>query len=724
MKSNGGKRSKRPRGGGGQRQQHEWEEPITDDLAIAAQFAMTPTRLPVPEKDDDPTKLDDSPNESHPEQQSTVVPRNQEGGGDDNEIALDDDEAIIAEEAEDELSKSDRTSPTTSSVEDGNWTEQNHRLDSQQQPRVDDEEEEKEHEEAPESISTGSNKNNDEDDDDDDSEVDLTHELNQMQPHALFCTEEEEDETSPNRTAVDDNNNNNDNDDVVQCIPKTMHEVDAYHTRNVQTLEALLGTSLSVHEHDCQRLQPPHPGGASPRPSSSKERFSPSLPLVLAGHIHHHLVEERIVIVQSSSSTNNNNTPARPFAARNDNNNDDARVLQEGNLLVWEQPALGHKQEVEQTTTEPTKTKMIPLGKVLEIFGPVSQPMYSIRLPDPPQGCPTEALQNQKNKKTMTNGTTSVNGQSPLEQEQRQEASILSETITQTDHATTDDTNNNSPSVPPQTNKEEVMETTVEGSSSSSLQQEQQELVADRDPWSSQGEYTQWLQKGHHTLMGTTPHNPSTTSRIPVYYLSDEVRLLDTVQVYQQSGRGCDASNLHDEEVLHPYEMEYSDDEQERQARSNRRRRAGASSNSSNHHHQPGPAQPPNHTHHTTENPFQPSSAVPPQQFHTATTRTTGPWVPRHPNPLSYNSHSNQRTPVPPSPWEHQVVAAAASPNPAAHSVAHRTLALHPATVPGFWNAAPTTTTRYQPSTVPTVAAPASDTIYYDNDDDDDDGYV
>ena len=39
---------------------------------------------------------------------------------------------------------------------------------------------------------------------------------------------------------------------------------------------------------------------------------------------------------------------------------------------------------------------------------------------------------------------------------------------------------------------------------------------------------------------------------------------IDNQRVYMQSGRGCDASNVHDEEVLNPNEMYYSDDEQER----------------------------------------------------------------------------------------------------------------------------------------------------------------
>lgn len=29
-------------------------------------------------------------------------------------------------------------------------------------------------------------------------------------------------------------------------------------------------------------------------------------------------------------------------------------------------------------------TTVVPLGRIVEVFGPVSRPLYSLRLPDPP----------------------------------------------------------------------------------------------------------------------------------------------------------------------------------------------------------------------------------------------------------------------------------------------------------------------------------------------------
>ena len=71
-----------------------------------------------------------------------------------------------------------------------------------------------------------------------------------------------------------------------------------------------------------------------------------------------------------------------------------------------------------------------------------------------------------------------------------------------------------------------------------------------KDEWGRQGAYTEILAR-----------NP----RVGVFYIEDDAKLIDTNAVIRSSGRGCDASNLFDEEVMDAKEMYFSDDEQERE---------------------------------------------------------------------------------------------------------------------------------------------------------------
>jgi rRNA processing protein Gar1 len=120
---------------------------------------------------------------------------------------------------------------------------------------------------------------------------------------------------------------------------------------------------------------------------------------------------------------------------------------------------------------EPNSCYIVPLGKVLEVFGPVTHPLYTVRLKS-----------FEKN-----------------ESEQKE-----------------DDTTER---------KEE-------------------------DPWSSNGALTK--------LINSQP-------KMCIYYSEDHAKMVDTQSVVRNSGKGCDASNVYDEEVQNAKEMYFSDDEQERE---------------------------------------------------------------------------------------------------------------------------------------------------------------
>jgi H/ACA ribonucleoprotein complex non-core subunit NAF1 len=210
-----------------------------------------------------------------------------------------------------------------------------------------------------------------------------------------------------------------------RAAPQTTHEINAYHA-SVRQVEAALGTSLQVPDRLPQQATQP------------------------AGHVQHFMVEERTLVVRS--------LPGLP--------------LEEGALLVLRQPPGPN-----------SLPQWIPLGKILEVFGPVSQPMYSIRLPEP------------------------IPGENPTSEAEQ----------------------------------------------------------ASEDPWCANGRYTQLLRR---------PVSSSATP-IVVHYLPQQAKIINAEWLLAHKPRGSDASNVHDEEVQHSAEMDYSDDEQERQARRGRKGRGG-----------------------------------------------------------------------------------------------------------------------------------------------------
>ena len=412
---------------------HAEDEPITDDLAIAAAYAVAPpppkttSKEAIDHDDDDSNEIELDETSSNDDDQK--MPANDEPGDE----------------------STDNIIPSTEQSNEPNKANDN-----------------------------DSNKNND--DDDDESDVDLTEALQQM----------------------DADENDVDGMDKQQqgesLIPKTQNEIDPYHAK-IQQLEAILGTSLSVEEREQLKLK------------------TKQVNLLPAGTIQHHMIDDRIIVVQSESGL----------------------LLEEGNILV-----LKHETE-----------GWIPLGKVFEVFGPVSQPMYSIRLPPSPQD-------------QVDNG----NGK----QEQSSTANAMSTT----------------------------------------------------DPWAKDGEYTQLLQ-------GT---------RQSAFYIKDDAIFIDTQRVYMSSGRGCDASNVHDEEVNNPNEMYYSDDEKERQAKG----KGGKGRNNRNHTKGPGRNRPNGGAvPQNFQQPYAAPAAGLPQGFHSS--RPGGfqqpvvgspfpPSYPRAPNQASSNQNS------------------------------------------------------------------------------------
>ncbi|KAI2507985.1 Gar1/Naf1 RNA binding region [Fragilaria crotonensis] len=157
---------------------------------------------------------------------------------------------------------------------------------------------------------------------------------------------------------------------------------------------------------------------------------------------------------------------------------------------------------------------------VFEVFGPISGPLYTIRLPPPP------SRQNKKKESTKANVVR--------DQDRAEDDNEIS--LSDTDEGET-----------PKDKDAEVVE----------------ESPLQSDDWSATGQFT--------AILAAEP-------RQTVYYIEDEAKLLDTFAIMRNSGKGCDASNLFDEEVLNANELYFSDDEEERQFKSKKKKGSQAKS--------------------------------------------------------------------------------------------------------------------------------------------------
>jgi rRNA processing protein Gar1 len=251
--------------------------------------------------------------------------------------------------------------------------------------------------------------------------------------------------------------------------PKTEHEIDAY-TAPLEELQSKFQINLTVEEEEHRRLE-------------NGYDYTSSLKLCPAGYIACHMVEDRTIVVESTLSN----------------------PLAEGSLLVLRVP-------------NEEDSRLIPLGKIFEIFGPVSRPFYTIRLPSSPSLRVGKA-------KTIPNGSKA---QIDIVGTDENEISLSdSEDVV------------DSPDV--KAKSEETMEV-PETSTPPSLEKP--------DDWSPSGRFT--------TIVASVP-------RQLVFYIDNEATLLDTFSIMKNSGKGCDASNFYDEEVLNANDLYFSDDEEERQ---------------------------------------------------------------------------------------------------------------------------------------------------------------
>ena len=332
--------------------------------------------------------------------------------------------------------------------------------------------------------------------------------------------------------------------------PKTEHEIDPYSTP-LEELQSNFQLNLTVEEEEHLRL-------------ADGNKHAKSLQLCPAGHISCHMVDDRTIVVESTQK----------------------RPLDEGSLLVIR-------------VDEDEKLRLLPLGKVFEIFGPISRPLYTIRLPAPPS----------RPKETKTNHRA----------------------IHEKKEGENDDEN-------------EILLSDDEGGEG--VQPEEPvDLPLPPDNWSSQGQFT--------AILAAAP-------RQTVYYIEDEAKLLDTFAIMRNSGKGCDASNLYDEEVLNANELYFSDDEEERQFKSNKKRPGKDKSNANRqgqlnipgfHAPRPPPPPPPRHQFYPQAHQYHADHTLP-HQYPPLQQRgnQTHPHLPQYPYQQPQYAFPPTQPPMPPHP--------------------------------------------------------------------------
>jgi len=344
--------------------------------------------------------------------------------------------------------------------------------------------------------------------------------------------------------------------------PTTANEVDAYRSSTKQ-LEAALSINLTIDEELVSTTTTTNGASANPKSaavgSNAKKVFQPVgfIQSVIRG-------PPDVVVVQSTPSTLDS-------------------VLQEGSVLWVRMLIEATDDEAKKNQEEFAKEyRTVPLGKVVEVFGPVSQPLYSIRLPEataknesgvsPPKDqtnekqkqlpCRREKQAGTKISSSSTEGAIiegetiepNVNSKGP------DEISVHPQLDLQ-DANSHEQGNSNNGSAEPESSRSATTD--------SSIKPRKESLV----------DYANFLKDEIQQKRNST-----------IYYIPNDnsVNVLNIQQVYQNSGRGCDASNVYDEEVLNPNEMYFSDDEKERMAtgsgrKKNRKAPPTSDGNDSNH---------------------------------------------------------------------------------------------------------------------------------------------
>ncbi len=346
----------------------------------------------------------------------------------------------------------------------------------------------------------------DEDDDDDQSDVDLAEELAKMDADENG-DDEDENENEEGRNTGGSN---------IPRPPKTENEVDAYRTP-IQELEKHLQFRLTVTLEESD--------------TTLKNRSLISSNLQLAGRIKHYMGFDRTVVVESAVT--NPHGDASSF--KHDN-----APLDEGTLLLIRMPQdMDNKTENDQL--------LIPLGRIFEVFGPVSQPLYTIRLPTHPKNSDESKLAASKVRKQNVAPLAHSEKKPLLQPDENEECHVQDETtdtkckdaesptsedlrnktvgnVNKADLHSTDLNEDDSATVHNLADKDNEVQKLLAGNGEASPTKTLITTQDEEDDWSSDGKYAKLLKE---------------KISLPVYYVKNEAKLIDTGFILRNSRKGC-----------------------------------------------------------------------------------------------------------------------------------------------------------------------------------------
>ena len=595
--------------GGKRRHNYDDDDEVVDDLAVASMFAAATASaapiIPSFNLQQEVTRANDEVADEEEEEESS---------DDDDESDESDDEDSQADVDEIELDECDGDD-TTSAVDRMTMTIKNEICADVGRGMTDTAN--TDDSTAPTVINDGVD--DDKEDDDDDSDIDLTEHLANM-------VDDDEYEDNDGIPAMRNkrgkgggrnpsNNKNRTQNDAAGAAPRTENEIDLYNcpTEELQKLNVLDDIIVENCGEVSSTIAPTTLSATSTATALTLDD-SLKAKLRIAGTVRSYLACQRTIVIDSFIPPSlsgggggvSNGAPLRySFHGASV-----SQPLDIGSMLVIitkEQILVGSKNdgtgekctattmhEIVDDNKENGKTTQYSvqiLGKIMEIFGPVQRPFYAIRLPDPPRLPPPppppskivkevpaddERSEKQQQLDAAADNFNEINNPSSEvskkvdEDEGTHKAEQPDVRDVNADIAIVALTNGKSHASKNETSVDQVGEVNqpatekvdVEGkvhdestSTAVAIKDITDGATTQKmdDPWSSDG--------GKLSTMLLSSPNAA------VYSLSDYSKLVDTANVIRISGKGCDASNMYDEEVGMDEQQYFSDDEQERESK-------------------------------------------------------------------------------------------------------------------------------------------------------------
>jgi rRNA processing protein Gar1 len=602
------------RGGKRRHNDDDDDDEVVDDLAVASMFAAATASaapiIPSFNLQQEVTRANDEVADEEEEEESS-----NDDSDDDDESDESDDEDSQADI--DEIKLDDVVGDDTTSAADGMTTTNKNDICADvgrgmtDIAKTDDST-------APILINDGVD--DDKEGDDDDSDIDLTEHLANM-------VDDDEYEDNDGLSAMRNkrgkgggrnpsNNKNRTQNDAAGAAPRTENEIDLYNcpTEELQKLNVL----DDIIVENCGEVSSTiAPTTLSATSTATTLNLDDSLKakLRIAGTVRSYLACQRTIVIDSFIPPSlsgggggvGNGAPLRySFHGASV-----SQPLDIGSMLViiTKEEFLGgskndgtgekctatamHEIVDDDNNNENGKTTQYTvqiLGKIMEIFGPVQRPFYAIRLPDPPRPPPPppppskivkeELVDDERSEKQQqldaANNFNEVNDPScevakkvdededthKAEQPDVRDVNADIAIVALTNGKSRSSQNETSVDQDGEVNQPATEKVDVEGkvhdestSTAVAIKDITDGATTQKmdDPWSSDGGKLS-------TMLLSTPN-------AAVYSLSDYSKLVDTANVIRISGKGCDASNMYDEEVGMDEQQYFSDDEQEREAK-------------------------------------------------------------------------------------------------------------------------------------------------------------